>query len=402
MQKIERVLCTRRVALLGIAGVLAEMAGCGGGGTDVAGLSSGGTGSFTSGTITGFGSIIVNGIRYKDDTASVFSDDGTAITSLQLGMVVNIEGSAVTPAASATSLPTATAYRITYGSEWIGPVSNIVPSVAATGVGTFEVLGHTVDVLSTTLFGGVVQKYLDLKTDQYVEVYGYVDPSDGHIQASRIEVFAVQPSAYKLSGTISQIDAINRSATLGQISINWASPTVLPSGINGGDFVRVTLNPNPLGTVWTATKIHYLSSPLSNLSGSQDYEAEVYGSITSYQSTASFLVNGIPVNATSASISGALMAGVFVEVEGRIRSGQLMATKVEVKSSSEIESQDFEFYGYITNLNSNAKTFELRGETFSYDSNTKNLNLLTSANLVEVKASRSNGLWYAREIEIEG
>ena len=56
---------TRRTLLLGLVGSVAELTGCGGG-SDVAGLSSGGTGSFTSGTISGLGSIIVNGVRFED------------------------------------------------------------------------------------------------------------------------------------------------------------------------------------------------------------------------------------------------------------------------------------------------------------------------------------------------
>ena len=396
MKKIEQVLCTRRTALLGIAGAVAEIAGCGGGGTGVAGLSSGGTGSFTSGTITGFGSIIVNGIRYNNDTATVLTSDDSVSSNpaLQLGMVVNIEGSAVTPASSTTGLPTATAYRITYGSEWIGPVSNRATT-------TFEILGHTVDVLATTLFGGVVQQLSDLRDTHFVEVYGYVDQVDGHIQASRIDVSTVQPSAYKLSGAITQINQVNGTANLGQTAISWSVPAVLPSGLSSGDFVRVVLDPSPVGAVWTASRIQQVSSPLSRLSADHDYEAEIHGSITAYQSSANFVVNGIPVNASAAQMKGTLAVGVQVEVEGSIRSGQLVATKVAVKTASQAETQEFEFYGVISNVT--AQTFVVRGETFYYDASTANSSLLTRNPLpyVEVKARRTNGRWQAIEIDLE-
>lgn len=396
MKKIEQVLCTRRTALLGMVGAVAEMAGCGGGGTGVAGLSSGGTGSFTSGTITGFGSIIVNGIRYNNDTATVLSSDDGASSNpaLQLGMVVNIEGSAITPASSAAGLPTATAYRITYGSEWIGPVSNRAST-------TFEILGHTVDVLATTLFGGVVQQLSDLRDTHFVEVYGYVDQVDGHIQASRIDVSTVQPSAYKLSGAITQINQVSGTANLGQTAISWSVPVDLPSGLSSGDFVRVVLDPSPVGVVWTATRIQQVISPLSSLSAEHDYEAEIHGSITAYQSIANFVVNGIPVNASAAQKTGALAVGVQVEVEGNIRSGQLVATKVAVKTASQVETQEFEFYGVISNVTT--QTFVVRGETFYYDANTANSSLLTRNPLpyVEVKARRTNGRWQAIEIDLE-
>lgn len=396
MKKIEQALCTRRTALFGMVGAIAEIAGCGGGGTGVAGLSSGGTGSFTSGTITGFGSIIVNGIRYNNDTATVLTSDDSVSSNpaLQLGMVVNIEGSAVTPASSTTGLPTATAYRITYGSEWIGPVSNR----AAT---TFQILDHTVDVLATTLFGGVVQQLSELRDTHFVEVYGYVDQVDGHIQASRIDVSTVQPSAYKLSGAITQINQVSGTANLGQTAISWSLPAVLPSGLSSGDFVRVVLDPSPVGAVWAATRIQLVSSPLSRLSADHDYEAEIHGSITAYQSSANFVVNGIPVNASAAQITGTLAVGVQVEVEGSIRSGQLVATKVATKTASQVETQEFEFYGVISNVT--AQTFVVRGETFYYDANTANSSLLTRNPLpyVEVKARRTNGRWQAIEIDLE-
>lgn len=396
MKKIERVLCTRRTALLGIAGAIVEITGCGGGGTGIAGLSSGGTGSFTSGTITGFGSIIVNGIRYNNDTASVRSSDDAVSSNpaLQLGMVVNIEGSAVTPASTATGLPTATAYRITHGSEWIGPVSN--RSSAA-----FQILGHTVDILFTTFFGGAIQQFADLTDAHFVEVYGYVDPVDGHIQASRIDVTTARPGAYKLSGAIANINQTANTANLGSTPLTWSASSVLPTGVASGDFVRVVLSPISVGSVWTASRIQLLSSPLSTLSADHDYEAEVHGSITAYQSNARFFVNGVPVNASTAEVRGTLDAGVHVEVEGSIRSGQLIATKVTIKTATQVETQEFEFYGVVSNVT--AQTFVVRGETFYFDGNTSNSHLLTRNPLpsVEVKALRTNGRWQAIEIDLE-
>ena len=387
---------TRRAALLGITGLFAKLAGCGGSGTGIAGLSSGGTGSFTSGTITGLGSIIVNGIRYNDDAARIVASDDTSAhhTELQLGMVVTIEGSPVTPAVSTTSLPTATAYSITYGSEWRGPVSNV-------GTTSFEVLGHTVDVLSTTLVDGVTSQYANIKADQYVEVYGYVDPVDGHIQASRIEVSDTQPGSYKLSGSITEINRASRTAKLGLTPIRWEAAGVLPANTTENDFVRAQLDSVSAAGMWTAMRIQLVSSPLSELSGDHDYEAEVQGSITAYQSNASFVVNGIPVNAANARITGNLNAGVVVEIEGNIHAGQLLATQVEVKSSARMESQEFEFYGVVSKVT--PQTFEVRGQTFDYDNNTENNSLLRQTPLpqVEVKASRRNGRWYALEIDLE-
>ncbi|MFD2452572.1 hypothetical protein [Ideonella paludis] len=55
------------------------------------------TGSFTSGAISGFGSIIVNGVRFDDSGAQVYDDDGNRRGSddLKLGAHVEIEASRI-------------------------------------------------------------------------------------------------------------------------------------------------------------------------------------------------------------------------------------------------------------------------------------------------------------------
>ena len=64
-------------------------AGCGG-------VDSGGTGAVVSvGPISGFGSIIVNGVRFDESSATIQDDDGNAVTRdrLLLGVMTRIDGS---------------------------------------------------------------------------------------------------------------------------------------------------------------------------------------------------------------------------------------------------------------------------------------------------------------------
>lgn len=386
--------------MLGVAGAIAQLTGCGGGGgSDFAGLSTGGTGSFTNGTITGVGSIIVNGIRYNNDTATVLHrDDGTvANVSLQLGMVVAIEGSSVVPATTVNGTPTATATRIIFGSEWLGPVGT-------KSVNSFEVLGHTVDVLATTIFDGEISQYSALTSLHYVEVYGYVDQVNGRIQASRVEATSIAPTTYKLSGNITQIDLINRTASMGTTPVSWSAGVALPAGLTSGSFVRVQIDPGSISGVWNLTRIQLLTSPLVDFDTDDGDEAEIHGSITSYQSSASFSVNGIPVDASRASITGTLASGVSVEVKGSITSQQVIATQVEVQDSSVVAAREFEFHGMVSNLNTSASTFVLGDYTFTYNSNTQYEGVDWSVNpspYVEVNAIYSDGVWIATEIELE-
>lgn len=422
---------SRRSVVLALAGVMAELTGCGGGGadgllaggpgnagtntsglssggtgdfpvtgTDTAGLSSGGTGSFTSGTITGFGSIIVNGIRYDDSAATIVSDEDSIgdQSALQIGVVVVIEGSAVSPAKTPTDLPTAKANRITYGSEWIGPVSSIVKSGANN---TFQILGNTVDVLTSTVFSGSATQMSELTSNHYAEIYGYVDQTNGHIQASRIEVTTNRPTTYKLSGAIDQV--LSMTAKLGQTSIAWGDSSVLSAAVVNGAFVRATLNPTPNGSVYTATRIRILTSPLVKITDDKVYQAEIKGSITEYTSNAQFTVNGIPVDASKAKVSGTLRLGAQVEIKGTVKSGLLTATEVSVQTVEKVESKEYEFIGYISNLNTLAQTFVLKELSFDYDSNTENKNILNKNRIsemkVKVKAKRINGRWLAIQIE---
>jgi len=85
------------IAAAVLAAVLTTaLAGCGGG------VEVGGTGSviasFSQGPITGFGSIIVNGVHYDESAARVEDDDGAVRdrSVLRLGMVVQVTAGAVT------------------------------------------------------------------------------------------------------------------------------------------------------------------------------------------------------------------------------------------------------------------------------------------------------------------
>ena len=391
---------TRRTLLLGMVGSAVELTGCGGGGSSVAGLSSGGTGSFTSGTISGLGSIIVNGIRYNDDNASVISrddDNNTAFgRTLKVGMVVSIQGSSVTAAATANGTATATATKISCGSEWQGPVSNI-------GASSFDMLGLTVDVLASTVFEGAATQLTGLTTSQFVEVHGYVDQTTGHLQATYVEVSTTQPAQYKLSGVVNNFSAVNRTFKLGTTTqassqISWDGNTSLPNNWSDGVFVRVKMTPLLL-----ATQIRLLASPLTQLGIADDHDAEIHGFISAYQSNANFTVNGISVDASTASITGGSLAlGVRVEIHGSVSNGVLVATKVETPNNTDEASRTFEFHGTVSALDTTAHTFALHGLTFQYNNSTS-MQGVTLANgaRIEIKATRTSGVWIATQIQTD-
>ena len=126
--------------------LVSSIGGCGGGvGTE-------GTGTFSSvgsGPITGFGSIVVSGVRYDDSAASVSDDDGNGRSrdQLALGMVVDVEGGAVTTAADGVTL-SATATTVRTRRALLGPAGAIHLAGAS-----LRVLGFTRAEVSALLLG---------------------------------------------------------------------------------------------------------------------------------------------------------------------------------------------------------------------------------------------------------
>lgn len=331
---------------------------CGGGGTEIAGVSTGGTGSFTNGVIVGLGSVIVNGIRY-DDTVAQVTIDGipSSPSALQLGMVVRIQGSAVTPATTPGGLATAKATRIAYASEWKGQAS-----LVNVGGGTFALLGQTVRVLGTTIFSeGVFDGSLE---GRYVEVYGFINANDGSLQASRIEIKSSAPERLRLSGIVTGLT--HNTFLLGSALINHASASQT-NGLQNGQLVRVELLSTPQDGSWIGTEI---KTDNDSSALEDDDEAEIEGAITAFTSTTRFNVNGIAVNASRITPPNGLALGVRVEVKGAISGGVVIATQIEVKSDEEVEAQPFKFHGAISALDTANKTFQVRGYAVRYGAQT--------------------------------
>ena len=145
-----------------VMGAVLLAAGCGGGvGTE-------GTGDgYAQGTISGFGSVFVNSVRYDDSSASVVDGDGNARSrdDLRLGMTVAVDSNAVV---SGSSGPTATARRIQYASEIVGVVARVDVAGGVLTVMGQAVRADTLTVFDDSLPGGLAA----LAAGQGVEIYG--------------------------------------------------------------------------------------------------------------------------------------------------------------------------------------------------------------------------------------
>jgi hypothetical protein len=340
----------RLFGLAAIAGA-ALIAACGGGGGD-----SGSGSSYAVGRISGFGSIIVNGVHYDDSRSRVVDEDGQSRgrDDLKLGMVVELSASDF----SSSGTPSATAQSIEMSSLLRGPVDSV-------GADTLGVLGQTVKLTATTvvddsLAGGLA----GIQVGNVLKIYGTLDRSTGVYTATRIES-AAGTSSYRLRGVVGAADATAKTITIGTAVIDVSGVALPAAGLKAGDRVRLRLQttPNAAGA-WVATE---LKSGALKLEDSD--HAEVEGTISDFTSASIFSVDGLPVDATNAVFedgTSGLALGARVEVEGTVVNGVLVARKVELKTEDKDRSGGFEIDGSITAANATASTFVVRNVTVHY------------------------------------
>ena len=312
--------------------LIAACGGGGGGGGSVAGGGIGGTG-MTSGTVTGFGSVFVNGIEFETDGASRDVDDRTDISNgrdddkvLDIGMVVTIFGTVNDDGV------TGTAESIFYDDDVEGPVA-AAPVEDSDGVTkTFSIFNTTVIVdRNSTVFADT--DYDSLARDDLLEVSGYFDGS-GNLRATRVEkegVLVLGSSEVELRGAVKGFDGVD-SFTLAGVTVTFDGMTEfedLPGTVKNGQFVEVE------GTLETATSVAAtrIEREDDDFDNNID-EASIEGLVTDFNGINDFRVAGQRVKAGNAefepaSLKNTLADGVKVEVEGPIEGGVLKATEVE-------------------------------------------------------------------------
>lgn len=347
----------------GVGTFALSLLGCGGD-IGIAGIGSGGTGSFSSGPIRGFGSILLGDIHYDETGADLFDDAGHVMDAsrLRLGMVVEVSGAPVTT--TSTGERRAAAHTIAMRSEIKGPVTTI-----DAGNGRFVVLGQEIRVAPSTVFGGdLVGGLQALEPEQVVEVFGLIQDS-GRYTATRVAPGRDQPAHYKLRGIISELDPSAQTLRIAGARISWAG--VLPSGgqLAEGGFVRAELATQPdADGAWRALDIRVTAALTATLPGNGD-EVELEGHVARVAPAGStFVLLGMTVAYGSArfengSASG-LAPGVRVEVEGRMSADGtvLVASEVDLTPYDD----EFDIEGMVTSVSPANLTFVVHGVTLDY------------------------------------
>lgn len=338
------------------AATLLWLAACGGG-VETGGT--GATGAYFAGPITGFGSIVVGGIRFDQSRASVTDAEGQAFerANLRLGMLVEVQSDR--PADDGSGGRNATATRIRVGGSLLGPLQDITPG------GTFiRVLGQVVRLTPATVIDGVAGGVGGLRPGDVLEVHGFPSPEIAlsDVVATRVERRSSTPSQFRVRGIAREVNATGVPPTLRVGSAVFELGTGVPPGLANGSEVRLAVGTAQVNGRWPVVSAAVESRRLDDRD-----EAEVEGLITSLSGQRSFSVNGVPVDASSASLPpAALTLGARVEIEGRVANGVLVASKVKLRTDDDEFNEGIDLRGTLSGLDRAARTFVLRGVTIFY------------------------------------
>lgn len=338
--------------IMAIVVTLLIAAACGGGGsTSVAGVGSGGTGI---GVTTGFGSLIVDGVRHNDSAASYRSEQeqGPAIAMASTGATV---GQSVEFSYDGSG---------NMMSALVSP--ELVGAVTAVGSNGVTVLGTSVLINNDATLGPVTRfvgyaSLASIKVGDRIEVHGLLKADSLGAVSLQATLIVQQPSAIgvRLTGYVAQYNATAGTLVIGSNVVNVGAATISPAGtaLANGELVTLWSNTAPVGNTIAASTIR-IKWPAGT-----SQNVTVSGAISNFTSAASFQIRNLVVDASKAAIApggATLGADKYVVMVGSFdaSSNKLTATSVTVFTAA--APTTVELHGTVANFVS-ASSFTVRG-----------------------------------------
>src|SRR5882762_601221 len=301
------------------ATLTALIVACGGSGSS--GNMSNLTPVLSTGTITGFGSIYVNGVHFQTSSATIRKNGRTAAESqLSVGQVARVK------AQQNNTDETGAAESIDVDESVIGPIAAI-----DTATNMVTVLGQSVKINMGTSFSKDIQPadITGLKVGDVIGVSGLLD-SSGNIVATRIEL-AGSGAELQVVGTVASLDTTAHTFKINALLVNYSSANL--SGFTGGqpsdgDVVEVQGTMFDSATM-TLTATHVERQQSEQEESGNNGEVEREGLITRFVSATDFDVDGKPVTTTSSTMyrngtAADLALNAKVEVEGTLNSSNVL------------------------------------------------------------------------------
>ena len=278
------------------------LAGCGGGGggsnppvvnppppdpPPIDGIDRGG---IAVGPIDGFGSVIVNGVRF-DTSDATFMVNGAAGTQSDLSVGQVICGAGTFDDDGLNGV----AETVEFNDAVKGPIE---AGSVDTANGLFRVLGQTIKVTNSTLFDDSIQppSMLGLGDGDLVEVSGLPD-ADGRIVATRIEAEAAG-NQFEVTGQVTALNVGFSTFLLQDLVVDFSGAQLddFPGGqISDGDLVEAEGSRFGGNGELLATRVEYKGDIVGDDDLEVGDEIEIEGIITTFNSSSDFGISGLRV-----------------------------------------------------------------------------------------------------------
>ena len=285
--------------------------GGGGGGTTTADGGIGGTG-ISQGSVSAFGSIVVNGRHFEVNAAEITVNGQPNRTQddLDVGYVVRVDG----------DLDDGVAESVRFDADLIGPVGD-TSNVGTDG--TITVMGQKVRITATTILLNA-DAPTGIQEGDPVLVSGHRDKS-GTLVATHLELRQNPSVTEQVVGRVQ--DSGSSGFRIGSLQV------VSTEEPNDGDRVRVRGDYDDASGNFYANPVGVVEIPDVIVPGA---EIELEGIVDRFKDLGDFSVGGVPVDATGVTPEGGqLDENVEVEVEGVFD-----ATRTLIADSIEIELED--------------------------------------------------------------
>ena len=354
----------------------------------------------STGVITGFGSIYVDGVRYITDNAdiNINGNSGSDVSLLKVGMQVTI----------ASSDDNSEASSVTYESEVEGMVSSIDRDNQ-----TIIVAGTLISYNNLTHFIEITEA--NLSVAQRIEVNGYLRQDNSYLATmikldtdNRNDLIDNDQAEYT-RGLIEQLNTTNRTFRLNQLIIDYNTASI-EGELSNGALVKVE------GVLTNETIIasHIETEMFDGNSDSSSEEFsryEIEGIVSAFDATNNTItVNGYTFTLADTvqyqgGTAAALIAGVFVELE---LSTSRAVVRIEFESDK--YRSDGKVKGNIEQVDLDNQLITLYGQAYKLSINTRfeddddqyiNLQKLQVNDDVEIVFALIDGVKVIQRIERE-
>lgn len=277
------------------------------------------------GAISGFGSIIVNGIEFDTSAAVVtIEGDPAQASDLRLGMVATVRGVVAPNGRQGTADTVA------------------VENLAEAPLEVIDVPGRTLRLLSqevlvdgATVFDPVA--FADLELGDTVDVAGFLD-ADGRIRATRI-ARKFEDLEIELRGFVQALDRASSTFRINELLVDFSDAIIEgapPEGLRDGLFVEIEADTPPVDDVFETTAVAVIDPSLMTEEGDG---ISVEGFVTEVLSPTVFVVNGrqrVQITPDTRFERGGvtdLVLNAAVDIDGTAGAdGVLVATEIEFKT----------------------------------------------------------------------